>query len=172
MAPSVWFAALVDWLPWLLLGLGTEYYGLTHWGGSLSEIQAFQTYSADQALRYVGIYGGLFVLVLLVSSLWLKSVAESFGTRVTFSQTLLMLGYGTIPISLSRFADALPQLPTWACWGAGMVLVARGLYHGVALLLKPEQTKGFGIYLFSMVVVGCLSGIAHLLSIIVLRGRI
>ena len=171
-APSVFLAALVDWLPWLLIGLGTEYYGLTHWGGTLPGIAALQAYSPEQALRYVGVYAGSFVLVLLVGSLWLKSVAESFGTRVTFAQTLLMLGYGTIPISLSRIPDAFPLLPTWACWGAGMVVVARGLYHGVALLLKPEQTKGFGIYMFSVVMVGCLSGIAHLLCLITLQGKL
>ena len=46
------------------------------------------------------------------------------------------------------------------------------LYHGVAVLLKPEQTKGFGLFLFAFVLITFLSALGHLMGQLVLQGRL
>jgi hypothetical protein len=54
----------------------------------------------------------------------------------------------------------------------GALLAASILYHGVGLVLKPEQTKGFGLYLVSAMIVVFSSGVIHAIAGAVLRGKI
>ena len=56
------------------------------------------------------------------------------------------------PILLARFLDAVPALNTWLL-GLGALLSISVLYHGIRLVLRPDQTKGFGIYLVSAIIV-------------------
>ena len=112
------------------------------------------------------------LVVILAGSFLLKSVAQSFGVLCTFGGCFVLMACGFMPIFLLRVLDGIPQVNTWICWGIGAALSLRILYHGVALWLKPEQTKGFGVFLVSIVYTFVLSGLVHFAAIQVLHGKL
>ena len=57
-------------------------------------------------------------------------------------------------------------------WGIGAAFAMSLLYHGVAQMMRPEQTKGFGLYLVSMVLIVFFTGFSHFIAIQVLHGRL
>jgi len=40
------------------------------------------------------------------------------------------------------------------------------------MVLRPDQTKGFGIYLLSVIIVVLVSGVCHFAALSVLQGKI
>jgi hypothetical protein len=164
------FTLLLSTLPLIVGSLALEGYGLDRWGEPQDELSRAH-FTNEVIYKYLATHfvGDLFFL--FVGSYFLLSVAHSFNARCTYSQTFNTLAIGASPIFLMHAPDGLPVLYTWLCWGIGFGLSIRALYHGVAVNLKPEQTKGFGLYIVSVFIVGFLSGLAHFISIQVLHGK-
>ncbi len=169
--PNAAVVFLVEFLPVLLLSLGLEYYGMTHWLEKSGEYGVSSLVPVALAQQYIQAQFVVFIAVLVIGSAVLRQVAISFETRVTWGQCFMTLCYCITPLALSRAVDAIPAMNTWMCWAIGVTLTARALYHGVAVLLKPEQTKGFGLFLFAVVLIAFLSALAHLMAGVVLQGR-
>lgn len=164
------FVLFLSTLPLILGCLAVEGLGLERLGESVSE---FGRVNVERNLIYkylaTHLIGDLFFLFF--GAYFLLSVAKSFHADSTYSQAFTTLAIGASPIFLMHALDAVPALPSWVCWGIGFGLTVRALYHGVAVNMKPEQTKGFGLYIVSIFIVGFLSGLAHFVSMAVLQGK-
>ena len=99
-------------------------------------------------------------------------VAHSSQVQAGFTQCFTLMAYSFNPFLLVRFFDAIPGFNTWACWGLGALGALAVLYHGVGLALKPDQTKGFGLYLVSIIVVLFSGFFSHFMAQFILRGKV
>ena len=162
---------LISLIPLMIVTFGIEGYGLLTlgesggYGGKLHLPQ-------ERIIRYEAFYAAASIVVIFAGTYLLKSVAESFGVIASFGGCFVLIACGFMPIFLMRIPDGVPQINTWICWAVGAVLAVRILYHGVALWLKPEQTKGFGLFLVSVVYTFVLSGLVHFAAVQVLHGRL
>jgi hypothetical protein len=116
--------------------------------------------------------GTLLLASIAISALVLTWVAASFQLHNSFGQCFTLMAYGFSPILLGRYLDAIPALNTWVCWSIGVFVALSVLYHGVGHALKPEQTKGFGLYLLSIMLVVASSALSHFTARAILLGRI
>lgn len=166
------FVLFLSTLPLILTCLALEGFGLDRLGEGMGE---FGRINVDRMIiyRYLAVHlvGDLFFLFF--GAYFLLSVAKSFHTYgATYSQAFVTLAIGSSPIFLMHALDGLPALYTWLCWGIGFGLAIRALYHGIAVNMKPEQTKGFGLYIVSIFIAGFPSALAHFISVQVLHGKI
>ncbi len=159
-------------LPLLIACVGVESYGLIQWGARRGELGHLTKISQPLALRYAAAHISLFLACALFGAFSLQAVAQSFSLAATFRQAFTAIAYGISPIVLARLLAAIPAMNSWVCWGIGAMLSLSVLYHGLALILKPDQTKGFGLYLVSLMIVIASTGVAHFIALAVLQGKI
>jgi hypothetical protein len=169
--PSAFTIFLISLVPLMVVTFGVEGYGLLTLGEAGS-YGAKLHLPQERIIRYEVFYAAASVLVIIAGTYLLKSVAESFGVITSFGGCFVLMACGFMPVFLLRIPDGVPQINTWICWAVGAVLSVRILYHGVALWLKPEQTKGFGLFLVSVVYTFVLSGLVHFAAVQVLHGRL
>lgn len=165
------FVLLVSTLPLLAIALGLEGYGLLRLGERFAEFGKIQV-PQDRIIRYVAAHALLALTFLLVGAWMLRGLAESFHTNATFSNAFNTLAYGASPIFLMRAFDGIPAINTWVCLAIGIALSIRAFYHGVAIHMKPEQTKGFGLYIVTVMLVTFLATLTHFVAWAVLQGKI
>jgi hypothetical protein len=169
---SIFYILLAAVAPMLAIGLGLERAALIRWGDRMGEFGHVTHISPELATKYSAAQCLLILFGIFVISIVVQLVAQSFQMRVTYKQCFTLVAYGYTGIILSRVIDALPFLPTWVCWALGTLLSLSLLYHGVGLVLKPEQTKGFGMYLITMILFILFGGLSHFIALSVLDGRI
>lgn len=169
---SVGFILCLFLLPLLVICVGFESFALTRWGERGGELGHLVKISQPVALRYAATHISLFLACAFFGGFSLLAVAQSFNLASTFRQAFTVIAYALSPIVLARLPDAVPALNTWVCWGIGGLLSLSVLYHGVALTLKPDQTKGFGLYMLSVMIVIVSTGVSHFIAVAVLQQRI
>lgn len=158
-------------LPLLIAGVALDAYSLVRWGEQRGEFAERVKVPQATAIQYAAAQVGLLLASIILSATATLWVSLSFQIRVTFLQCFTLMSYGFAPILLARFLDFIPAIPSWIAWGIGVLLSTSVLYHGVGLALKPEQTKGFGIYLFSVLFVLLSSGLSHFIARSVFLGH-
>ncbi len=158
-------------LPSMLIGSSIETFGLIKGGEKHGEFRNAVHVSQELALRYGLTHIVLGLLSVLLCAWVLHAIGLTFDVKCGFSKTLATVAYASTPIFLMWAPDGIPALPTWICFGIGAAIAVSLLYHGVAQLMQPEQTKGFGLYLISMVLIVICTGLSHFISIEVLHGR-
>ena len=163
---------LISLLPLIILTFGAEGYGLLTLGERVGDLGRQVQVPQARIIRYEVFYAVASLVVIFAGTFLLKSVADSFSVTTSFSGCFILMACGFMPIFLLRIPDGIPQVNTWICWAVGAVLASRILYHGVALWLKPEQTKGFGLFLVSVIYTFVLSGLVHFAAVQVLHGRL
>jgi hypothetical protein len=159
-------------LPLMAISGFVEGEALMKWGDRRGEFGELVRQSIEVVLRYEAVSLGIVLLVAFIGSSLVLTVSRSFQVNVEYWQCFAAVGYSLGPLILVKILDAFPGINTWLCWGIGMAMVASMLYHGVALCIKPDQTKGFGIFTFSVVFIGLLSGLGHFISNLVLHGKL
>ena len=169
---GVAFVLLLSFLPLAVGCVAVETFSLIHWGEARGEAGTLVKISQTIALRY-----GIAELILLTACLFfgayfLHAVAQSFHLTTKFPQSFGAVAYGISPLILMRLLDAWPVVPSWVCWALGVLLSISALYHGVALMLRPEQTKGLGLYIVTSVIVILSTGVSHFFVQAVLHERI
>ena len=158
-------------LPWTVVAVSVEAYSLVHWGERHSGVEFMIKVGADTAIRYALSQAILLIGCVVVGAKAVQAVAHSFQVPSDYSQCLNLMGYGSSPILLARLLDAVPVVNTWACWVLGALISSSVLYQGVALVLRPEQTKGFGIYMVSVLLLVLSSLLSHFIAMTVLHGK-
>ena len=161
---------LLSLLPLMAIALAVEGWSLVKYGEVFRGL-APRAISVERAIKYEVFYAVMSLLVILFGARLLQNVGRTFNLQATYGACFVLIAYGYSPIFLSRLVDAFPKINTWICWAVGVVLSFRILYHGVALWLRPEQTKGFGLLLVSFVYILVLSALVHFAGIQVLQGR-
>ncbi|MDX1953335.1 MAG: Yip1 family protein [Verrucomicrobiota bacterium] len=169
---SVLFIFFISVLPAMLLGYGVEAYSMATWGVRRGEFGHLSTVSQEIALKVFLINLALGTMSVFISAYIVKTTAESFHSQVTFRQTFAATAYSLLPVFLLHIFDAVPMIPTWACYGVGIALALCWLYHGVGIVMKPEQTKGFGIFIFSIVTLTVITAFTHFVGIWVMEGKL
>jgi hypothetical protein len=168
--PNFLTVLFMSLLPLMVIALTLEGWSLIKYGEVFRGL-APRAVSLERAVKYEAFYGLASLLVMLFGARLLKNVGRTFNLEASYGVCFALMGYGYFPILLVRLLDALPQINTWICWAVGVVFAFRILYHGVALWLKPEQTKGFGLLLLSFIYIVVMSGLVHFAAIQVLQGR-
>jgi hypothetical protein len=160
-------------VPALVICLGIEAYLLIQLGekeGVLGDVVVKVPLAL--AIRYAGFYAALLLASVVVGAKFLALASESFNVHTTYLQCFTVMAYGFGPLILVRIFDGLPQINTWVCWALGAATATSVLYHGVGMILKPDQTKGFGLYLMSIIILVLMSGMTHFAAVEVLHGKI
>lgn len=157
-------------LPLMIVTLAVEGYALIKYGEVFGEIGR-RMVSRERAIKYEVFYGVASLVVIFLGAALLRNMGTGFNLRVSYGTCFVLFAFGYAPIFLGRVLDAVPVINTWICWAVGVGLSMRILYHGVAWWLKPEQTKGFGLFIMCFIYVLVLSGLVHFASVEVLKGR-
>ena len=169
--PHPAWVLLISILPVMIATLAAEAYGLMKYGEVFGEIGR-RAVTTDRVVTYAVFYGVASLAVIFLGAALLKNVGESFNLRSTYGTCFVLMALAYSPIFFSRLLDTMPAINTWICWAVGVALSMRILYHGVAWWLKPEQTKGFGLFLLTFIYVLVLSGLVHFASTQVLQGKL
>jgi hypothetical protein len=158
--PSPWVVLLISILPLVAGALALEALGLLKWGAVLNELGRARV-PEERIYKYVIFYGLASIVVIFAGAALLKNVAASFNLQSGFGSYLTLMAYGFAPLLLVRPLDGLPQINTWVCLAIGCMLALRVLYHGVGHWLKPEQTKGLGVFMVTIIYTLVLGGLVH-----------
>jgi hypothetical protein len=169
--PSAWVVFFASILPLVVGMLAIEALGLLKWGAVLNELGKVRV-PEERVYKYAIFYGLAAVLVILAGAALLKNVAPSFNLRSGYGAYFTLMAYGFAPLLLVRPIDAIPQINTWVVLAIGCMLALRVLYHGVGHWLKPEQTKGLGVFMVTIMYTLVLGGLVHFASFQVLKGRL
>lgn len=168
------FVFLLNPLPLMLLGSFLEGYGLLKFGmvrGSFAGAEATQV-ELGLVERYEAVRLATDLLVLFLGAKFLQALAEGFSMRVPFAPMFAVVAYSMGPSYLARALDGIPFLSTWLCWVIGMAFTLQVLYHGVALVLRPDQSKGFGLFIAFAVALLLMTAMAHTIAVAVLKERL
>ena len=160
----------VSILPLMAAALAVEGYSLVKYGEMFRGL-ALRAVSLERAVKYEVFYGVASLLTMLFGGRVLQDVGKTFNLASSYSVCFILIAFGYFPILLVRLMDAFPQINTWICWAVGVALSFRILYHGIALWLRPEQTKGFGLLLVSFLYILVISAVIHFAALQVLQGR-
>ncbi len=162
--PSALKVFFIFFLPLLILSVGVEsagWYFLQIRTSFLSSAPQSISVFEEQIIRWQGIQLGLTLLLLLGLPLILKWVSESFGVRLIYSHAFLFVAYSLAPLVIIRIPDALPWINTWVCWGVGLLVSFRLLYHGAPYLLQRKLAGAFGFFMVTFLVFIVLTAISH-----------
>jgi uncharacterized membrane protein YecN with MAPEG domain len=157
-------------LPLMAIALAVDGWSLIKYGEVFRGLAA-RAVSMERAVKYEVFYGVTSLLVILFGGRILQNVGRTFNLASTYSVCFILIAFGYFPILLVRLLDALPQINSWICWAVGVALAFRVLYHGIALWLRPEQTKGFGLLLVSFIYILVMSALVHFAAGQLLQGR-
>jgi hypothetical protein len=170
--PGVLKVLLLSLVPLLLMVSVAEGYALAHWGKKSGEFTAPRPLPEGVVIRYEATSFLLTLPLVFGGAVLLQRIAASSGVSTTYRDCFATVALGLSPVFLARCLDCAPSLNTWICWGVGALLAWRTLYHAVALMLRPDHTKGFGLYLLTTLVLLVLSGLNHFIAVSVLLGDV
>lgn len=159
-------------LPLMLLCSLAEGFALTKWGEKRGIESHIVIIPQDLAIRFEVVQLLLGLAMVFLAAKILEWVAEGFHFYPRYAQSFTVIAYGYSPTFLARFMDCFPGVNTWLSWSLGVVASVYVLYHGVALVLQPDQTKGFGIYLMCILILTLLGGSMHLFALQILHQKI
>jgi len=164
------FILFLSTLPLIIGCLAVEGFGIDRLGESISE---FGRVNVERTLiyKYLLTHLAADLIFLFLGAYFLMGVAHSFNSRASYSLCFSTLAIASSPIFLMHALDGIPMLDSRLCWGIGFGLTIRALYHAVAVNIRPEQTKGFGLYIVSIFIVGFLSGLGHFIAMAILHGK-
>lgn len=146
--------------------LGRIYLRKAHVAGELAKA------SQNLMVEY-GVVQFLFsLLVVFAGSQLVKALAETFHARHTYTQCFTAVAYGLSPLFLARLLDVIPGMNPWVSFAIGIVFSVATLYHGLPSVLQPDPPNAFGLFLTSGLLLGMVAGLARLITLLVLQGRI
>jgi hypothetical protein len=167
---SAFFLIFLVFLPLSVVCLGAEAAALVRWGLRQNPFGFIVPVPGAVAVRYVGLRLAMDIACVFGVAAVIKSLAGSFHLRTTGRQTITIAIYGLCPLILARLLVAVPSLPAWASFVVGAIFCTSVLYHGVGLVLRPDQTHGFGLYMLTVLTVAGGSGLAYVIGLGLLRG--
>ncbi len=130
--------------------------------GGLGRIIRLDT---NQIVTFEIIQLGLGLFLLFFGGKFIQWTCQGFHTETSYKQAFTLTAYGLTPLFWMRFLDGVPQVPSWLCWGLGALGILVAFYHGVALIIQPNTSVGFGMYLVSSITLIAISGLCHFLAL-------
>ncbi|HEY4414210.1 MAG TPA: Yip1 family protein [Verrucomicrobiae bacterium] len=157
-------------LPFLLVISAIEGFGLAHWGKWQPKFQITKHFTLHEVLVFEAIEFALMLLVVLICSLLILRVSQTFHQRTKYLEAFTLTAYAFAPIFLLHFLDAASGINPWVPWIVGVALTIWILYQGIPRILEPDPTHAFGLYLSSMFVIALASGMARFITAMYLLG--
>ncbi len=158
-------------LPLVILSVAGELLGRIYLGKPHATAQ-MATASRSVLIQY-GVVQFLFnLLVVFVGAKLVKAMAETFHARHNYTQCFTVVAYGLSPLFLIRLLDAIPGMNPWVSFGVGIVLCVATLYYGLPCVLQPDPPNAFGLFLMSGLLLAMVSGLARLITLLILQGKI
>ena len=148
-------------LPLMLITTGAESYAMVNWGYQRGQFDQVVVATREQAIRYGLTQFALELAIVLVGAKVIQVIALTPDRRQNYTRCFTAVAYGLSPLFLSHLLNCIPALNTWICWTIGITLSASALYMAIPLVLQPDQTKAFGIFLFSILMLVVLSAFSH-----------
>ncbi len=152
-----------SFLPFLLLSSAVEGMGIWHLGVSVTNYgRTVEAHQREDVLLFQVVQLAASLLILFLGTqlvLWICE--EGFRSPATYSQAFTLTAYGITPLFWLRILDGAPAVPTWVCFAIGAAGIFYVLYHGVALVLEPDPSIGFGLYLICSLMLVLVAGLAH-----------
>ncbi len=174
IAASKWNSLIiffVSFVPLLGLTIAIEGFGMAKLGASVNEFGRTITITSKQVIQFQALQLGMTLLVLGLGTKLVLWVCEGFHSPTTFRQAFTLTAYGITPLLWFRIVDGHPSMPTWVCFAMGAVGVIFTLYHGIAFVLQPDTSVGFGLYLICSIVLILAAGLAHFIAQIVAQRK-
>ena len=174
IAESRWNSLIVffvSFVPLLAFVTAAEATGMTMLGASVNDFGRTIEVTQEQALQFQGVQVALTLIILILGTKMVQWVCDGFHSPSTFKQAFALTAYGITPLLWCRVFDAYPSLPTWVCFAIGAVGVVAVLYHGVAHVMEPDTSVGFGLYLISSIVLLLLAGLSHFIVQIIAQRK-
>ena len=182
IAQARWKASsvlLLYLLPLLVLTLAGELAGLHYFGKAQEYLGKPQEFGGGK-LRVTGdwliAYGVAqflsSLLLVALSAKMMKSLAQTFHSRQTYTQCFTVAAYAFGPFFLLRLCDILPSMNPWATYAVGIVLTVATLYHGIPCVLEPDPPHAFGLYLSNVLLLASLGAVGRYLTLLVLAQKI
>lgn len=162
----------VQLLPMIVLATVAEGWGLSRWGKWQSKFQTFREFSNREIITLEVIQGLLFLAMVLLCALLLLRITQTFQNRNNYLQAFTTMAYSCSPLFLARVLDAGPMVHPATAWVIGIVLAFWVLYQGIPLVMQPDPTHAFGVYLSSMFVIILTSGLARVFTAMYLLGYV
>lgn len=161
----------VSFLPLLVLTAAVEFVGMDRLGASVNDYNRTIRITTEQAMQFQAVQFGLTLFILLIGTKLVLWVSDGFHSPTTFRQAFTLTAYGITPLLWVRLVDAHPSIPTWVCFGVGAVGIIFILYHGIAHVLQPDTSVGFGLYLICSLVLVLAAGLSHFLVQIIAQRK-
>jgi hypothetical protein len=158
-------------LPFLLLVTGLEGWSLEKWGKWQPKFQQINHFPPHTVYAYEGIQFFLLLGMVLISALLVLRICQTFHGRNSYLQAFTLTAYAFSPIFLLRLLDVSPSMNPWATWVVGIGLTIWILYQGIPLVLQPDPTHAFGLYLSTIFVIVLTSGTVRLITGMFLLGQ-
>ena len=151
----------VSFVPLLAFTIAIEGVGMYNLGTRFNDYGRLIKITQQQAIQFQAVQAGLSLIILIGGTKLVLWVCEGFHSPATFRQAFTLAAYGITPLLWIRVVDGHPSVPTWVCFAIGAVGTVFILYHGIALILQPDTSVGFGLYLICSLVLVLLAGLSH-----------
>ncbi len=159
-------------LPMILISSAVEGWGLARWGKWQPHFQMFRDFSLNSVVSFEAVQAILLLVMVLLSSLILLRVSQTFHNRGRFIEAFTTVAYGGSPLLLAHLLDAGQMVNPWTSWTIGILLTIWVLYQGIPHVMQPDPTHAFGLYLSAIIVIILTSGMARLLTAMFLLGQV
>ena len=168
IAEQSWSVLLIFFLsvgPLMVASCAFEGWAMIQFGAEKGSIGHIIRLDTNRIITFEIIQIGLGLFLLFVGAKFIQWSCHGFHTETTYKQSFTLTAYGLTPLFWVRFLDGIPQIPTWLCWGMGALGLLIAFYHGVALIIQPNTSAGFGMYLVSSATLIAISGLCHYLAL-------
>ena len=165
-------AIFLHLLPLVLLGCVAEGAGMVRWGKRIGDYGAVRHFPMPDVMRYEVCHFALGLGVVFLCALMLKFLSNTFQARQKFAQALTVSVFGLGPVFLMRVFDAFPAVNPWISWAIGAALIAMVLYQGLPRVMSLDPSHALGVYLSGVMLLVLTSGIARMLVVLYLQGKV
>lgn len=166
------FVLCVYLMPMILISSAVEGWGLARWGKWQPRFEKIKIFSVSGIVSYEAVQAILLLLMVLVSSLIILKISQTFQTRSKFLDAFTTVAYGCSPLLFAHLLDAGPSVSPWTPWIIGILLTIWVIYQGIPNVIKPDPTHAFGLYLSASIVIFMTSGMTRLLTALYLQGEV
>ena len=168
---GVAFTALLYLAPLLLLVCASECYALV----VLSEKDSLFSHMKlplDRAIRVEVCQWIAGMILVFIAAKMIRWIGESFNFYPPFERCFTLAAYGLGPFFMAHFLNCIPGMNPWITAAIGIFGCIYVLYQGTGVVLEPEQTKGFGLYIMIAILFSMLSAMMHILWMMAIQGKI
>jgi hypothetical protein len=158
--------------PLLAIVCAVEGYSLTTSGVNGVTEGPLVVFSRALAFRYELVQFLMGFVMVFGASFFIGWICQSFHFYPPYLPQFTIAAYGLSPIFGARLLNCVPGMNIWMSWSFGIIGCVLIIYQGVAIVLKPDQTKGLGLYIMTAVVFTLLSAMDHLVGLMILQGKI